>query len=112
MEHKKRASDNMSDEESAFARYATVVLETSDIDPGVRDFAVQQVFSSAENVGPSSALPRRFNRDVDETHDSDINLAPGHRARMTDGSIAQWLHETALRLYPDSSCAAGARRAA
>ena len=101
--------------------------------------AERQVFSPADRLKPASGLPRSLDQVVAALHDGEINVGmqsfcfcgmrvwigdplngiqaeaafgPKDKAWMTDGSIAEWLHETALRLYPDSAYAARERPAA
>lgn len=132
MEHQGKPSGRSSDAKSDFAREARIVVEATDLDPDVREFAERQIFGPSSKVGPASGAPRSLDRMIAALHDSDINVGMqsfcwcGFRvwigdtlngikaealvdsrdqAWMTDGSIAQWLHECAIRLYPDSAYA-------
>ena len=100
----------------------------------VVDFAQRQTFSPAEKIGPvSEGAPRRsLQRVLCELLDSEINaglqtfafdsfrvwigdelngldavagIRPAVAAWSDDAAIAHWLHEAAIRLYPDSSYA-------
>ena len=98
------------------------------------DFADQQIFAPAETIGPRpSTAPRRSLQQVlRELHDGEITaglqtfawggvrvwigdelngrdaegtLSPQDAAWADDASIAHWLHETAIRLFPNSDYA-------
>ena len=42
----------------------------------------------------------------------DVQTSKVDKAWMTDGSLAEWLHKTAVRLYPESAYAAREGRTA
>jgi hypothetical protein len=100
----------------------------------VIEFGRTQLFSSAERIEPvPSTAPRRdLQRVIAELHDSELNvgmqtffdagvriwfgdemngreaeatLTPRQEAWRDDASLAHWLHETALRLFPESDYA-------
>jgi hypothetical protein len=100
----------------------------------VMDFAQRQSFSPADKIGPvPDGVTRRALRQVlRELLDSEVNvglqtlafdtfrvwigdelnaidakgeLTPGSPAWDDDDAIAHWLHETVLRLYPESDYA-------
>jgi hypothetical protein len=108
---------------------------------GLVDFARERIFRPASGITARGvdAAPLSLERVLQRLHDSGINaglqsfcftgltawigdprngqeieadLSPEKPGWGLDGSVAQWLHETALRLYPDSEYArlhAGAR---
>jgi len=105
----------------------------------VVDFAQRQIFSAAEKIGPvPDGLPRRsLQRVLCGLLDGEINaglqafafddfrvwigdelngyaatarITPDAPAWSDDTAIAHWLHETAIRLYPDSDYAKVHRR--
>jgi hypothetical protein len=105
----------------------------------VVDFAQRQIFSAAGKIGPvPDRLPRRsLQRVLCGLLDGEINagmhtfafddfrvwigdelngyaatarITPDDPAWSDDTAIAHWLHETAIRLYPDSDYAKAHRR--
>lgn len=116
-----------------------IALVSRDAPDDAVDFAEAQVFAPAETIGPrpSSAPRRSLQRVIAELHDSEINvglqaffdagvriwigdelngraaeaaLDKGDAAWNDDASLAHWLHETALRLFPGSGYAKRHRR--
>ena len=99
----------------------------------VVDFAQRQVFSPSDEIGVPAGVPRRSLQAVFcELIDSEINaglqtfasdsfrvwigdelngfvataeIMPKDPAWSDDGAVAHWLHETAIRLYPNSDYA-------
>jgi hypothetical protein len=105
----------------------------------VVDFAKRQIFSSAEKIEPvpAGAPWRSLQRVLRELLDSDINaglqtfafdsfrvwigdelngfaaaaeITPKDAAWPDNSAVAHWLHETAIRLYPESDYAKAHRR--
>jgi len=105
----------------------------------VVDFAQRQIFSAAGKIGPvPDGLPRRsLQRVLCGLLDGEINaglqtfafddfrvwigdelngyvatarITPDDPVWSDDTAIAHWLHETAIRLYPDSDYAKAHRR--
>jgi hypothetical protein len=110
------------------------VVEGPDLDPHVREFAEEQVFNiTDETILYRPDQPARSLEQVQKAlHDSDINsgsqtfawcgmrvwlgdplngfkasasVNPGGDNWASESAAANWLHETARRLYPESKYA-------
>ena len=133
MEHKVRWSGGPPGDESIRVRAGTLV-EAPDLDPHIREFADNQVFNTIDETirfRPDQAA-RSLEQVQKALHDSDINsgtqtfawcgmrvwlgdplngfkasaaVGPNGNAWASESAAANWLHETARRLYPNSKYA-------